>query len=125
MTDPRHRRGRAGEQAAVEELGRCGYRVIEQNYRCRLGEIDVVAEDAETLCFVEVRTRRDGAMVAGGDTVDGRKRRRIVKVAQHYCLARAVGERAMRFDVVSVRALRDGGYSAELIRNAFDAGGCP
>ena len=125
MPDPRHRRGAAGEQAAASALQRQGYRLLERNFRCRAGEIDIVAEHDDTLCFVEVRTRRQGAMVDGRSSVDQRKRGRLVRAAQYYCLVRGVGERAMRFDVVSVRALDDGGFNTELIRNAFDAGGSP
>lgn len=109
----------------MAELQRRGYRLIERNFRCRAGEIDIVAEHEDALCFVEVRTRRQGAMVDGLASVDHRKRGRLIRAAQYYCLVRSVGERAMRFDVVSVRALNAGGFDAELIRNAFDAGGLP
>jgi putative endonuclease len=125
MADNRQQRGAVGEEVATAELERAGYRVVERNYRCRVGEIDVIAFHDETLCFVEVRTRRQGAMVDGFSSVDSRKRRKVVRAAQTYCHARNVGQRPMRFDVVQVEALAQGGYSTEIIRNAFDATGRP
>jgi len=123
VTDQRHQRGIEGEETALEVLLRAGYRLLERNYRCRRGEIDVVAEHEGTLCFVEVRTRRAGALVDGRSSVDWRKRRKIAAAARAYCLQRRVGERPMRFDVVDVRALDDGAFDAEIVRNAFDAEG--
>ncbi|MBN2360920.1 MAG: YraN family protein [Deltaproteobacteria bacterium] len=123
MTDRRHQLGSDGEEAALEVLARAGYRVLERNYRCRVGEIDVVAEQGETLCFVEVRTRKIGALVDGRTSIDWRKRRKIAAAARSYCQRRRVGERPMRFDVVDVRALSDGAFDAEIVCNAFDAEG--
>ena len=123
MSDPRHRRGARGEQTAVEFLQRSGYRVVDRNFSCRAGEIDVIAEDKDgVLCFIEVRTRRQGAMVSGAQSVTLRKRQRIVRAAQFYCLRRQISDRAMRFDVVSVAASAQGEAVVDLIRNAFDAG---
>jgi putative endonuclease len=107
----------------VRALERAGYRVLERNFRCRGGELDIVAEHDDTLCFIEVRTRRVGAMVDGRSSVDARKRRKLVRAAQVYCQARAISARAMRFDVVEVRARADGAQHTEIIRNAFDAEG--
>jgi len=123
MTDPRHQLGVNGEETALEVLMRAGYRVLERNYRCRQGEIDVVAEHGETLCFVEVRTRRLGALVDGRSSIDWRKRRKIAAAARSYCQRHRIGDRPMRFDVVDVRALDGGAFDAEIVRNAFDAEG--
>ncbi len=121
MSDPRHQRGARGEQRAVEHLQANGYTVIERNFSCRAGELDIVAEHAGVLCFVEVKTRRLGAMVSGSNAVTYRKRQRLVRTAQYYCLRRHINDKPMRFDVVSVGADRDGEYVVEVIRNAFDA----
>jgi putative endonuclease len=123
VTDARHQLGQAGEEAALAALSRAGYRLLERNYRCRRGEIDVVAEHGDTLCFIEVRTRRLGALVDGRTSIDWRKRRKVAAAAQLYCQQRRVGARPMRFDVVDVRALSDGAFDAEIVRNAFDADG--
>jgi len=123
VADPRHQRGARGEAAAVKALEDAGYRVIERNFRCRGGEIDVVAEHGETLCFVEVRTRRRGAMVDGRASIDHRKRRKVARAARFYCAAHVVAERPMRFDVVDVQASEDGRFATEILRNAFDATG--
>ena len=58
MTEPRHAVGKAGEEAAVQYLRQHGYRILERNYRCRFGEIDLIARDGRMLAFVEVKTRR-------------------------------------------------------------------
>ena len=121
--DPRHQRGQEGENLAWEALETRNYILIKRNYRCKYGEIDIIAEEGETLCFIEVRSRRAGALVGGGESVDWRKRRRLARAAQHYCLTQKVGERAMRFDVVSIRMRDTGEHDIELIRNAFDAEG--
>lgn len=123
MTDPRHQRGAAGEDVAVTALEVAGYRVIKRNYRCRYGELDVIAEHEDTICFIEVRTRQHDGMVDGRSSVDYRKRRKLTQVATYYAVHEVRGERAMRFDVVEVQALPGGGFSTEIIGNAFDAEG--
>lgn len=121
MTDPRHQRGQRGEQVAVENLQARGYRILDRNFSCRAGELDIVAEHDEMLCFVEVRTRRKGAMVSAASSVTFRKRQRIVRAARYYCKRHHIVNRAMRFDVVSVAEDKHGEYVIEVIRNAFDA----
>lgn len=122
MSDPRHQRGARGEQVAVENLQASGYKILERNFSCRAGEIDIIAEDSDdVLCFIEVRTRRQGAMVSGASSVTFRKRQRIVRASRFYCQRHHISNRAMRFDVVSLAADAQGEYVLEVIRNAFDA----
>ncbi len=120
MADPRRALGRAGEEAAVEELGRRGYRILARNHACRAGEVDIVAQDGDCLCFVEVRTRsRSG--IAPAATVDAAKQRRIVAAARDY-LYRHPAEAPIRFDVVAVSRVASGALEVDVLRNAFDAG---
>src|SRR5713226_10263319 len=73
--------GRTGERLAAEELARLGYRILEQNFRCSQGEIDLVAEDEHDLIFVEVKTRRGISYGLPEEAVKPRKRRKILEVA--------------------------------------------
>jgi len=99
-----------------------GFRILARQHRCRFGEVDLIAEEGDCLCFVEVRARSRGP-VAPLESVDGRKQRRIARAALDY-LARqgipAAGARAMRFDVVEVHRAPGGRLHAELCRNAFE-----
>ena len=78
--------------------------IVERNYRCALGEIDVVARDGDTLVFVEIRTRSRADRGTALETVRAGKQRRIARVAQHYLIARKPKARAMRFDVIGITA---------------------
>ena len=80
-----------------------GYTILERNFRCRYGEIDLVAEHEEDLVFVEVKTRRGNAYGLPEEAVDLRKQRKIVEVAHHYIDVHACSERSWRVDVVAVQ----------------------
>ncbi len=119
---PRGRLGDAGEQAAAEHLLASGYRIVARNHRCRLGEVDLVAEKGDLLVFVEVRTRRSAVFGSPEETVDARKQARVVRAARDF-LARWRGpERGARFDVI---ALVDAPSGVQLLHlpGAFDSAG--
>jgi putative endonuclease len=97
-----NRRGEPAENLAVAFLEREGLRILERNYRCRFGEIDVVAASGATLVFVEVRARASEAFGGAAGSITASKRRRLVAAARHY-LARHRADSACRFDVVLVR----------------------
>ncbi len=114
-----HKLGREGEAFALEFLARQGYRIIEANYRCRMGEIDLVAVDQEVVCFIEVKSRQEDGWDAF-EAVDRRKQRRIRQVAMLFLLERFHTEDvAARFDVLGVRLTHDGVLEAELLKDAF------
>ena len=100
--------GRTGERLAAEELSRRGYRILEQNFRCSYGEIDLVMEDEQDLVFVEVKTRRGNAYGLPEEAVTSRKRQKIVQVACHYLDLHTCAERSWRIDVVAVQLSRGG-----------------
>ena len=106
MTDRRAATGRLGELAAVAYLRERGYRIAATNWRTRLGEIDVVAELGGTVVFVEVRTRRATQFGTAAESVDGRKQRRLVLMAEQY-LQRHAPNAAARIDVITVSATAD------------------
>ncbi len=95
---------------------------MERNFRCRAGEIDLVALDGPTLVFVEVRSRRGDRLGTPLESVDPRKQARVVRVARHFLAARGVADRDVRFDVVSVRFDSEPPV-VEHLRGAFEAAG--
>jgi len=105
---PRQGLGRTGERLAAEELVRRGYRILEKNFRCSYGEIDLVAEDEHDLIFVEVKTRRGNAYGLPEDAVTFRKRQKLVQVASYYLDLHACSERSWRIDVVAVQLSQSG-----------------
>jgi putative endonuclease len=108
--------GAAAERLAADYLLRRGLTLLERNYTCKGGELDLVCDDRGTLVFVEVRARRGDRFGAPAETVSVLKRRRIVHAAQHYLVRRGIADRACRFDVVTIE-----GEAITHIENAFDA----
>jgi len=98
----RQRRGQQGEALAVAYLQQQGYRVQQQNYRCRYGEIDIIAWDQDTLVFVEVKTKSHLRFGAPQSMVDWRKQQKLTRVALAYVQQRALGNTPLRFDVVAI-----------------------
>ena len=104
-SDPRQDLGRAGESLAADHLQRLGYRVLERNFRTRWGELDLVGFDGQTLCFVEVKTRRAPAgteppVVA----ITPRKQIRVRRMAASWLAARRDRPWAseLRFDAIGI-----------------------
>jgi len=115
--------GALGEEAAVKALKKQKYKIIERNYRTRVGEIDIIAKDGEYTCFVEVRLRKSNDFGSPADTIDERKRRHIINTAKIYAASKNIYDTPMRFDVVLINAEASGGtlknVRTEIIRNAF------
>jgi len=117
--DDRCHTGARGESLAVKALKEKGYRILEKNYRCKLGEIDIIAKDDGVLAFVEVKARRTDRFGDPKLAVTPRKQRKISMVALEYLKKTGqIGERA-RFDVVAIR-LWPGRPNIEIIKNAFE-----
>jgi putative endonuclease len=112
--------GRWGEDLAVRHLAEAGLVVLDRNWRCREGELDVVARDADgTVVFVEVKTRSTAAFGLPAEAVSRAKAARIRTLACRWLLLNPTGGAPLRFDVVSV--VRAAGQSPELLhlRGAF------
>jgi putative endonuclease len=112
-----NRRGEPAENLAAAFLEREGLRILERNYRCRFGEIDLVAAAGATLVFVEVRARVSEAFGGAAGSITEAKRKRLVAAARHY-LARHRADSACRFDVVLVRGAE---RRIEWVAGAFGA----
>ena len=101
--DERKRRGDRGEAAVAAALERRGYAIAARQYRCRWGEIDLIAEDGRYLCFVEVKERKNDSFGSAAEFVDRRKQNRLRTAAELY-LAGHPTQLQPRFDVVEVYA---------------------
>lgn len=122
LFDPRQAKGRRAENAAVKALKSRGYRILHRNYRHRLGEIDVVAEDGDVLAFVEVRSKTQGGPVNPIESIGPAKRRRLATLAHLYLERERIRERPCRFDVVEVILSLEGKVSSvEILPDAFSA----
>jgi putative endonuclease len=110
--------GDAAEVRAIAHLQANGYRILRRNYKVRGGEVDVIAQDGPTLCFVEVRSRRSTTFGRAEETVSPAKQRRIILAARHW-LAGHPTKGACRFDVVSLNGDGAGGEEVTLFRDAF------
>lgn len=111
-------RGRSGEEAARAAYVRRGYRVVARNWRCRLGELDLVVERRGVLVICEVKSRRVGAYGGGYEAVSWRKRAKLRTLAEAFLQETGFRPGAIRFDVASVSA--DGGRSdVEVFEDAF------
>jgi putative endonuclease len=95
-------RGASAEERAVALLVRKGYRIVERNYRSKLGELDIVARDGTTLVFVEVRSRHTAAFGSALEAVGPRKRAKVSRVAMQYVAWRRPAFARARFDVVAI-----------------------
>ena len=96
-------RGRWGEDRAAEYLRRKGFRVTDFNWKCRFGEIDLIAEDGVYLCFVEVKLRKTAAYGSAAAFVDWHKQQRLRTAAELYLAGRPTGLQP-RFDVIEIYA---------------------
>lgn len=106
--------GASGESIAERFLVARGYRIVERNFRCKVGELDLVARDRGVLCFVEVRSRHDGDHGHPAETVSWGKQRKVIRAAHAYLAQRRPRFEQARFDVVAIT-----GDAVELIRDAW------
>jgi putative endonuclease len=107
--------GDAAEDRAAAYLTGRGYRIVERNFRAKVGEIDIVARQGEVVVFVEVRSRAGAAFGLPQETVGREKRRKLIRAAQVYAQARGL-DCPLRFDVIA-----DGPGGLEHIEDAFGA----
>jgi putative endonuclease len=119
MRNWRQKFGEKGEAIAVRQLKKKGYKIIETNYRTRLGEIDIIAKEKNTIVFVEVKTRRSVHFGNPKQAVTPLKQRKISMVALYYLKTTGQNDARARFDVVSIISNRDK-PQVEIIKDAFE-----
>jgi putative endonuclease len=110
-------KGEDAEALAAEFLARNGVTITQRNYRCRFGEIDLIARDGATLVFVEVRSRRQEGYGGPAESITAAKRARLIRAASHY-LANEPQNTPARFDAILIRGEPP---RIEWIRGAFSA----
>lgn len=118
MTRERLEFGGEGERVAEDYLTDKGFRVLERSYRCKLGQIDLVMRDGDTIVFVEVKTRTSRSLGPAEEGVHAKKQRQITRAAVLYVQTRRLERSPLRFDVV---AIQDG--EIRHLRDAFRPSG--
>ena len=111
--------GRHGERIAAAYLARAGLRVLDRNWRCREGELDLVARDGDALVFCEVKTRKGTGFGHPAEAVTAAKRRRLRQLAAAWLVAHDEHAPDLRFDVVGVHVPAAGPARVVHLRNAF------
>ena len=111
--------GKQGEEIAIRFLKKKGYRILLRNYVCKMGEMDIIAREKDTLVFVEVKTRTSTAFGPPQLAVNSAKQMQLSKVALYFLKEKKLEEVKARFDVVAI-LLRPKGEEIELIKDAFD-----
>lgn len=111
--------GQRAEDNALTYLQQQGLRLVARNYRCRLGEIDLIMDDGCGLVFVEVRYRTSTRFGGALESIDGRKRARLVAAASHYLAVKRIDRRS-RFDVVAISPGSEQ-LTVQWLKDAFQA----
>jgi putative endonuclease len=111
--------GRRGEEAAIAFLEKNGYRILQKNYVCKMGEVDIIAKEKDTLAFIEVKTRSSTTFGPPELAVNASKQMQLSKAAISFLKEKRLEGMKARFDVVAI-LLRPDGDRIELIRDAFD-----
>lgn len=114
VVDNKVRRGASAETDAARMLVDAGYRIVERNFRCKAGELDIVARDGEVLVFVEVRSRSDDEHGSAVEMIRHAKQRQVARVATYYLATVQPVFEECRFDIVAITA-----GEAILIKDAF------
>lgn len=115
--------GLVGEDAAIEFLKKEGYKILQKNYYCNIGEIDVIARHKKNLVFIEVKVRSTDSFGSPEFAVSRRKRRQIVRVAETYLAHNRINDVDCRFDVVAISCNLEKNIAPviKLLKNAFQA----
>lgn len=120
----RRETGMLGEKLACDFLGKNGYHILETNYRCPGGEIDIIAQQEDTLVFVEVRTKKSRQFGTPEESITPTKMERLRTVAAHYGQNRSNLPASWRIDVVAIQMDSKGRVSRiEIIENAVEETG--
>ena len=121
MADQRNTLGALGEKEAERYLKGQGYKIIEKNYRCKWGEIDLIAQYNEFLIFIEVKTRNSSSNVNPLISLTRKKQKKLIQLGTYYLVSKNISGMQPRFDVVSVVKDLSDQYSIEHLINAFTA----
>jgi putative endonuclease len=119
VTQARIDLGKWGEELALKKIKQLGYQCITRNYRCALGEIDIIAKHGDCLVFLEIKTRKGRTLGYSKEAINKRKKQQISKVALFYMKKHNCYDVHSRFDVVAINIIK-GRAEIEVITNAFE-----
>lgn len=111
--------GRFGEDTASKYLEESGYTILDRNFKCKSGEIDIIARDGNYIVFVEVKTRSGSFYGTPGEAVNELKQHKIIKVSETYIMKRKLFNYDFRFDVIEIVIDKAKNASIKLIKDAF------
>ena len=114
--------GSRGEDYGADFLKQKGYEILEKNYRCKIGELDLIAFKKDRIIFFEVRTRKEGGHFGSAEeSIRADKQRKLTQLANWYLKSKNLTDIRASFGVLAVTAKTDGSYDSRLFDNAFDA----
>jgi len=111
--------GAWGESVASEQIARRGFVLLEKNFRCRIGEVDIVAMDNKTLTFIEVKTRTSLDFGFPSEAINPSKKHKYHQIALSYINHKRFKDIEIRFDVIEILLSKNGSYTVNHIKNAF------
>ncbi len=111
--------GERGEMIAWSYLRQKGYTLLEKNYRCRIGEIDAIAEKDRRIVFIEIKTRSSSRFGAPEEAVHTRKQRKLLRLAEWYLKEKKWEDKPLAFSVLAIQLKEGQGPEMRLIENAF------
>ena len=112
--------GSLGEDIAETYLKQIGYTVLDRNFRCKIGEIDIIGKDGDYICFIEVKTRYGSIYGNPCEAVSYSKQRKIYKTAESYIMRKKLFKFNFRFDVIEIILNNSNNTSSiRLIKDAF------
>lgn len=111
--------GKKGEELAIHFLKKNGYKIIQKNYVCKLGEIDIIARDKDTLVFIEVKTRSSNIFGPPQMAVNFSKQVKLSKIALNFLKENKIEDIKARFDVVAIE-INPNQNKIELLKDAFE-----
>lgn len=114
----KRQQGKEGEDLAVAFLKKSGYKILETNFSCKLGEIDIIAKEGRTYCFIEVKSRKSKDYGSPLEAVDKKKMLKLIQTAKYYCMMKNLIDVPLRFDVIGI-LFTDKHPEIELIKNAI------
>lgn len=117
---PKNEMGAWGEEQAAKYLAGQGYTVLERNFRSRFGEIDIIAKKDNTICFIEVKTRKKSSYIMPMEAVNYSKQRKIIASANAYLMRYYSEKNAFRFDVIEVFYYNRRIFSVNHLKGAFE-----
>ena len=119
--EKRKKLGKRGEELAIGFLEDRGYCIIERNFRCRLGELDIIAKEDNQIVFIEVKTRMSTTFGLPQESLHYSKKKRLTRLASLYLANHHLQKASCRFDVIAITVKGERVHAIDLIKNAFEA----